>query len=80
MMLIPFTPGEQFLHDIGARHPSTNQLAKAISCYLACIVVDPLLTRWPLKCPTAAPHKETTEWETLGSGLEMLPEEAMGKL
>lgn len=80
MMLIPFTLGEQFLHDMGARHPTTNQLAKVISCYPACIVVDPLLTRWPLKRPTAAPNKETTEWETLGSGLEMLPEEETVKL
>lgn len=62
------------------RHPTTNQLAKVISCYPACIVVDPLLTRWPLKRPTAARNKETTEWETLGSGLEMLPEEETGKL
>lgn len=74
MMLIPFTPRERFLHDIGGRHPTTNQLAKAISCYPACIVVDPLLTRWPLKWPTAAPNKETTDWGTLGSDLEMLLE------
>lgn len=62
------------------RHPTTNQLAKAISCYPACIVVDPLLTCRPLKWPTAAANKETTEWETLGSGLEMLLQEETGNL